>query len=160
VVKSGRVEEVMRVMDKKRGAAKEVSSSCPNKRRLPMWIRFTSLTLALALAGSVALGMPLHSSDRGCNMPMEMTGCEHMGMEPSAPGVSPTALCCLLDCQQPGPTGTAFNLRIPSFSVAFLHQAVPAPTVTLPRPLPQAKWLESTSFKPPEPYLKNLALLI
>jgi len=91
---------------------------------------------------------------------MEMTVCEHMGMEPSAPGVTPTSLCCLLACQEQGSTGTAFNLRIPVFAVAFLHRAAQTPPITLPQPLPQAKRLESSSFTPPDTYLKNLALLI
>jgi len=146
----GRIDNIKRVF-------KHLSR---NKTRLPMWIRFTSLTLALALSCSVALGMPLHSSDLGCNMPMEMTVCEHMGMEPSAPGVTPTSLCCLLACQEQGSTGTAFNLRIPVFAVAFLHRAAQTPPITLPQPLPQAKRLESSSFTPPDTYLKNLALLI
>ena len=150
----------MRLIDKISGAAKRRSSSCRDKWRLPMWVRITSLALALALAGSVALGIPLHSSERGCNMPMEMKGCEHMGVEPTAPGVTPIALCCLLDCQEPGPTGTALNLRIPSFNAAFLHQVALAPPLTLPKPFPQSKWLQSSSFTPPETYIKNLALLI
>jgi len=147
----------MAEIDNINSVAKYLSSVFRDNRRLPMWIRLTSLTLALALAGSVALGVPLHPSERGCNMPMEMKGCEHMGM---APGVTPTALCCLLNCQEPGPTGTAFNLRVPLFSVAFLHQAALTPPATLPRPVFQANWWEGFSFTPPKPYLKNLALLI
>ncbi len=125
-----------------------------------MRVRITSLTLALALAGSVALGTPLHSSERGCNMPMEMEGCHHMGMEPSSPSVTSVALCCLIDCQEPGPTGTAFTLKIPAFNGAFLQQIVLVPPLTLPKPLQQSKSLLTSSFTPPETYLKNLALLI
>ena len=150
----------MKLIDKIRRAAKRRSSSCRDKWRLPVWLRITSLALALALASSVALGIPLHSSERGCNMPMEMNGCEQMGMEPSAPEVTSTVLCCLLDCQEPGPTETAFTVQIPTFNGAFLNQVALAPTLTLPKPLPQSQWLQSSSFTPPEIYIRNLALLI
>ncbi len=149
----------MKLIDKTSGAARRRSSSCPNKLR--MWLRITSLALALALAGSVALGTPLHSSERSCTMSMEMEGCEHMGMDPSAPAVTSTPpLCCLLNCPEPGPTGSAFSFQIPTFNDAFLQQVALAPPLTLPKPLPQSKWLQSSCFTPPETYIKNLALLI
>lgn len=147
----------MRLIDEFSGAVKRRCLSSQGKWRLPVWARITSLALAVVLAASAGLGLPLHPSERGCNMPMETKGCEQMGM---APGVTPTALCCLLNCQEPGPTGTAFNLRVPLFSVAFLHQAALTPPATLPRPVFQANWWEGFSFTPPKPYLKNLALLI
>src|SRR5574341_334910 len=117
-----------------------------------MWIRITTLSLVLTLVGSVAVGMPLHSSDLGCNMRMEMSGCEHMGMEPSAPGVTPMALCCLLNCQEPGATGTEDNLRLQVFGVAFLHRAALTSPTTLPGRLVQDRWLQRFSYNPPKPY--------
>jgi len=128
--------------------------------RVAVWLRITSLAVILVLAGAVAMGVPLHSSDRGCNMRMETSGYEQMGMEPSTQRVTAIALCCLLDCVEPGATGTTFNLRIPAFKIAFVHPAVLTVPATLVRPLPQEKWLQSASFTPPHTYLKNLALLI
>ena len=127
---------------------------------LAPWVRLTSLTLTLILAASVSLGLPLHLPDDGCN-PAEMhaNGCERMGIEPSAPGVAGTALCCLLDCREPGPTGSAFNLRTPTFNVVPVYPTVLPRPVTL-RQLPQQQWLQSACFTPPNSYLKNLSLLI
>ena len=93
-------------------------------------------------------------------MPMQMADCEHMGMEPSAPGVTSTSICCLLSCQEPGPTGSGFNVQRPSLNGAFLNRVVLASPLTLRKPLPQSLWLQSASFTPPDTYLKNLALLI
>lgn len=125
-----------------------------------MWLRITSFAVILVFAGGVAVGVPLHSSDRGCNVTMQMAGCEQMGMEPSTQDARAIALCCLLDCQEPGATGTAFNLRVPAFNVVLVHPAALTTPATLVRPLPQEKWLQSASFTPPHKYLKNLALLI
>lgn len=124
------------------------------------WVRITSLTLTLMLAASVSLGLPLHFSDDGCNpAEMQANGCERMGIEPSAPGVAGTAICCLLECREAGPTGSAFNLRTPTLNVFAVHRTVAPPPVTL-RQLPQEQWLNSSCFTAPNAYLKNLSLLI
>src|SRR5262245_3168505 len=125
--------------------------------RLRSWLRITSFTLTLALASSVALGQPLHSSDRGCNVPMDPTSCEHM--PPSAPGVLNIQLCCLLDCQDAGSAGS-LQTQLPSLKLVAVHQIEPKPTFSLAKLLPQSSWLQGSSFKPPDTYLKNLALLI
>ena len=127
------------------------------KLRLPIWVRVTSLTLTLALGATVALGVPLHSSERSCNLPMEMAGCEHM--VPSASGVAEIQLCCLLDCQEPGSTGSV-RAQIPSLNLVPIHQVAARPAVVLAKPAAQQSWRQSSSFKPPDTYLKNLALLI
>ena len=127
------------------------------KLRLPIWVRFTSLTLTLALTATVALGVPLHSSERGCNLPVEMPGCEHM--VPSAPGVADMQLCCLLDCQEPGSTASV-SVQIPSLNLAPIHQVAPRPAFVVTKPAATQSWQQSSSFKPPDTYLKNLALLI
>ena len=127
----------------------------PAKLHLCMWVRITSLTVALVLAGSVALGVPLHSSDHGCNMPTEMSECEHM--LPSAPGVAGVQLCCLLDCKEPGSTGSV-TIQVRSSSLA--PQAPPRPAFVTAKPIVQRSWQQNSSFKPPETYLKNRALLI
>jgi hypothetical protein len=79
---------VMAIADYIKGAAKHLNATRGHARRLPVWVRIISLVLAVTMTGSVALGIPLHSSERGCNMPMQMPDCEHMGMEPSAAGVT------------------------------------------------------------------------
>lgn len=95
------------------------------------------------------------------DLDMDMESCEHMGMDPSAPAVtSALPLCCLLDCQEPGPTGSGFTVQIPTFNGAFLDQVALVPPSTLPKLLPQTNWVQTSSFTPPETYLKNLALLI
>lgn len=128
--------------------------------RIAAWVRITSLILTLMLAATVSLGLPLHVSDNACNpAEMQADGCERMGIEPSAPGVAGTALCCLLDCREPASTGSALNLRNPTLNVAWIYRTVVPPPVTL-RQLPQEQWLLSSSFIPPNSYLKNLSLLI
>ena len=150
----------MAIADYIKGTGKHLNATRRQPRRLPVWVRFTSLVLAIGMTGSVALGIPLHSSERGCNMPMQRPDCERMGMDPSAPRVTSTSLCCLLSCQEPAPTGTGFNVQRPPSNGAFLSQVALAPPVTLHKPLPQSLWLQSVSFSLPDTYLKNLALLI
>ena len=134
-------------------------SSGSEKYRLPLCSRMTSALLCLFLAASVVVGTPLHPSDRGCNIPTEMSGCGHEGTKPTAPGMTSVPLCCVLDCQEPAPTGTVFTPRTPSLNIAFLQNTASVqprqPTI-----LPAPKWLQSSFFKPPETYLRNLALLI
>ena len=123
-----------------------------------MLSRITSLALALAIGASVVVGTPLHSSEHNCTTPPNLEGCSEMEMETSA-AVLTTALCCFFECQEPGPTGGAFNLRTPTFSTrAFYDAALTASTTA--RLFAKEKWLQSFSFSPPDTYLKNLALLI
>ncbi len=140
-----------------KSSAKHLSSSGPNAWQLAMWIRVSSLILIFALSSSIVLGVPLHSSERGCNASMEMPACEHMS--PSAPGVQSVQLCCLLDCQEPGPTGSP-QVQIPSWNLVALHQVLPRPTFVVAKSLPHPGWMQGSTFKPPDTYLKNLALLI
>jgi hypothetical protein len=126
---------------------------------LPKWVRVTSLLLSALLACSVVVGTPLHPSDRGCNMPAKTSDCGHQGMTPSAPGLASVPLCCALDCQEPAPTGSGFIVQRPAPSSAFLQQIV------LPLPSqfdgsPHRPILQTLSHKPPDTYLRNLALLI
>jgi hypothetical protein len=125
---------------------------------LPKWVRITSMLVSLMVAGSVVVGTPLHPSDRGCNMPAKTSDCGHEGITPSAPGIVSVPLCCVLDCQEPAPTGTAFIVQPPLPGTAF-----PQPFV-LPLlsqiGLLQRSRSQSPSFKPPDTYLRKLALLI
>lgn len=133
--------------------------SKPDERDLPLWVRATSLALCLFLAGSVVVGMPLHGSDGGCNMADEMSCC-HEGMESSKSEIPAVDLCCVLDCQEPAPTGSTFTPRNPSLSGAFLEQVrsvQPLQWTTTQRFL---SWYDYSAFKPPDTYLRNLALLI
>jgi len=125
------------------------------KLSLPIWVCITSFTLTLALSATVALGVPLHSSERGCNLPVETPGCEHMA--PSAVGVAEIQLCCLLDCQDPGPTGSV-SVQNTSLKLAPVPHMAPRPAFVLAKSA--QTWRQSSSFKPPDTYLKNLALLI
>lgn len=123
-----------------------------------MLSRITSLALALAIGASVVVGSPLHSSEHNCTTPPNLEDCSGMEMEPSA-AVLTTALCCFFECQEPGPTESAFNLRAPTFSTKSFYNAALMASTTM-RPFPKEKWLQSSSFNPPDTYLKNLALLI
>ena len=123
-----------------------------------MLSRITSLALALAIGASVVVGTPLHSSEHNCTTPPNFEGCSEMEMEPSA-AVLTTALCCFFECQEPGPTESAFNLRTPTFRTTSFYNAALMASTTM-RPFSKEKWLQSSSFTPPDTYLKNLALLI
>jgi hypothetical protein len=124
---------------------------------LSMPSRISSLILILFFLSTVAIGMPLHPSDRGCNMAMnEMPGCEHM--TPSEPSVQNVQLCCLLDCQGPGSTG-APQVQLSSLNATAVSPLAHRPTYVV-KSLLRPSWMKGSSFKPPETYLKNLALLI
>lgn len=125
-----------------------------------MFVKVTALVLVSTLAFTVAVGVPLHTSEHACAVPMEVENCEHAGMQINDAIVPSVGLCCLLDCQEPGPTASALNLRIPSFTNAFIPQLSSPLSFPLAKPSRPLTWLQSSSFTPPERYLKNLALLI
>ena len=127
---------------------------------IPMFVRITALVLVSTLAFTVAAGLPLHSSEHRCAIQTEVQGCEHAEMQVTEVIVPSVSLCCLLDCQKPGPTASVFNLRIPSFTNAFNPQLSSPLSFPLAKPSRQLTWLQSSPFTPPEHYLKNLALLI
>ena len=146
----------MGIADYIKRAGKHVNATRRHARCLPVWVRFSSLVLAVSMTGAVAVGIPLHSSDRGCNAPTQIADCEHMGRA----SVTSAALCCLISCQEPAHPGSEFTVQRPSLNGGFLHQVALASPLTLRKPLPQSFLLQSASFTPPETYLKNLALLI
>src|SRR5688500_15457813 len=135
----------MGIADYIKRAGKHVNATRRHARRLPVWVRFSSLVLAVSMTGAVAVGIPLHSSDRACNAPTQIAECEHM----ERASVTSAALCCLISCQEPGPTGSEFTVQRPSLNGAFLHQVALASPLTLRKPLPQSFLLQSASFTPP-----------
>jgi len=142
--------------------------------------RFSSLILALMLGGSGLAGTARLHDEHVCKMAsmetmpaMEtMPGMEMMlGMETmpcckkdetqSAVSESgPIGLCCVTIPEAPGSSGTTFNLRAPSFSIAVIHPAV------VQSPLPALKPYErpySTQVFLPNlqaTYIRNLSFLI
>ena len=144
-----------------RSKRKQRNLTCLPKLQLPMFVRITSLSMILAITASVVAGVPLHPSDRGCAMPVpEMKDCGQIAHWPTSPGVTSFHLCCLIDCQEPGPTSTTVTVRVPSFSGAFLDEILHQSPLVLSKLAPPTKWVHTSSFTPPDTYLKNLALLI
>lgn len=120
--------------------------------------RITSFVLTVMLAAAVSFGFPLYPRDSDCNpAELQTAGCEHMGIVPNA-GVSGAVVCCLLDCQDPGPTAVAYKMPLPVFKVVALN--VPVTSYESTKRSPQERWLQRSPFAPPDTYLRNLALLI
>ena len=125
--------------------------------------RLSSLVLILVLGGSALAGVPMHQNEPGCNgmAGMEMMDCCKMAqMQGNAPATIAARLCCMIDCQEPGPTGAQFNLRAPDFSVSPLPPAVMQSPGVLPIPLERPF---STPIYLPNlqaSYIRNLSLLI
>lgn len=127
-------------------------------RKLPLWLRVSAWVVTLALAGSISLGVPLHSNS-GCSVPeMEMSACEHVGVKASTLEGKP--LCCVLESQEPAPLVSASKIRVPTCSSDFLDAVALPSQLKLPQPFPQLRFLQNGSFTPPHTYLKNHALLI
>ena len=130
--------------------------------------RFSSLILALVIGSSVLAGTARIEDEHACQMAgMEaMPGMETMPCckknrsasivsEPDSPGS-----CCVNIPPEPGSSGTMFNLRPPSFSVAVIHPAiVQSPTIP---PKPYECSYSPQVFLPnlQASYIRNLSLLI
>jgi hypothetical protein len=74
--------------------------------------------------------------------------------------LSDLAMCCVTIPQEPGSTGTTFNLRSPSFSIAVTSHAVMQPPVLVPKPGTRPY---VTQFFVPNlqaSYIRNLSFLI
>jgi len=150
-------QRAMRLADKIKGTANRQSQSCRAVLRLPVWLRITSLAMALALTGSVVFGMPLHSGERDCGMFMSTELCQSA---PNAYGSTSTPLCCLLSPLEQGPTEIAFNLQTPAQVDLVPQQIMPADSIARPTSVSRSHWPLTSSFSRIPTYIKNLALLI
>ena len=109
---------------------------------LAMLKRFSSLILALVIGGSVLAGTARRHDEHVC----QMAGMEAMpGMEtmPCCKKHETQSIvsesgsreqCCVTVPQETGSSGTTFNLRPPSFSIAVIHPAVVQSFLAAPKP--------------------------
>jgi hypothetical protein len=130
--------------------------------------RFSSLILALVIGGSVMAATSRPQDEHVCQMAgMEaMAGSGAMSCCKKNPSASvdtesgSTGQCCVSIPQETGSSGTTFNLRPPSFSVAVIHPAiVQSPTIP---PHPYECSYSPQLFLPnlQASYIRNLSLLI
>jgi hypothetical protein len=122
-----------------------------------VFTKLINVTLILAVAASVAAGMPLHSSSEESGM---MDCCKKALEQNNSPSVTAARLCCAMNCNEPGPTSGNSSQ---SFSQAGVQPGIWI-VVALP-PVPVHKSLRpyhaSESLARAKPsYLLNLALLI
>ncbi|MDQ5845724.1 MAG: hypothetical protein M3539_10575 [Acidobacteriota bacterium] len=68
--------------------------------------------------------------------------------------------CCVNIPQETGSSGTTFNLRLPSFSVAVIHPAIVQPPITAPKPYECSYSTEVFLPNLQASYLRNLSFLI
>ena len=127
--------------------------------------RFSSLILALMIGGSVLAGTARLHDEHVCQMAgMEaMPGMECCKTDETRSVVSEpdsSEQCCVTIPQETGSSGTTFNLRAPSFSIAVIHPAVVQSPLAAPKPT-------ECSYSPQvflpnlqASYIRNLSLLI
>jgi hypothetical protein len=132
---------------------------------LTMLKRFSSLMLALLIGGSVLAGTARLHDEHVCQMAgMEaMPGMDCCKKDETRSVVSESessGQCCVTIPQETGSSGTTFNLRAPSFSVATIHPAIVQSPLAAPQPT-------ECSFSPKvflpnlqASYIRNLSLLI
>ena len=128
--------------------------------------RFSSLILVLVAGGSVLAGTARLRSEHVCKMAgMEMMpGMETMpsckteqAQEDKADVTAPA--CCVTETQEPGPAGSTFSPRPPSFSIAVIHPAIVQSPMILTKPYERP----STQVFLPNlqaSYIRNLSFLI
>ena len=130
--------------------------------------RFSSLILALVIGGSVLAGTARLHNEHVC----EMAGMEAMpGMEtmPCCKKDETQSVttesgsqeeCCVTIPQETGSSGTTFNLRPPSFSIAVIHPAVVQSPLAVPKAYECSYSTEVFLPNLQASYIRNLALLI
>src|SRR6266498_3803426 len=144
--------------------------------------RFSSLILALMLGGSVLAGTARLHDEHVCKMAggemmaadmqtmpgmdetmpdMEAMPCCQKDEGQSAAGESGLAGdCCVTIPQETGSSGTTFNLRSPSFSIAVIHPAVVQSPLPAPKPYECSSSTEAFLPNLQASYIRNLSLLI
>ena len=136
--------------------------------KIRMLKRFSSLILALVIGGSVMAATARLQDEHVCQMAgMEATaGSGTMPCCKKNPSASvdsesgSSEQCCISIPQETGSSGTTFNLRPPSFSVAVVHPAVLQSPLAKPKPY---ECSHSTKVFLPNlqaSYIRNLSLLI
>src|SRR5712691_8207367 len=104
--------------------------------------RLSSLILVFVVGGSVLVDTARVRSDHACKMAgMEMMPgtetmpCRKTEQTQTATDESDTmGLCCVTIPRETGSSGTTFNLRPPSFSIAVIHPAIVQSPITMPKP--------------------------
>src|SRR6266498_1900412 len=137
--------------------------------------RFSSLILALMLGGSVLAGTARLHDEHVCKMAggemmaadmemmpgMEAMPCCQKDEGQSAAGECGLAGdCCVTIPQETGSSGTTFNLRSPSFSIAVIHPAVVQSPLPAPKPYECSSSTEAFLPNLQASYIRNLSLLI
>jgi hypothetical protein len=130
--------------------------------------RFSSLMLALAIGSSVMAGAARLHDEHVCQMAgmeampgMETMPCCKKNQSSSVESESGSReQCCVTTPQETGSSGTTFNLRPPSFSVAVIHPAVAQSPLTAPKPYERSHSTEVFLPNLQASYIRNLALLI
>jgi hypothetical protein len=129
--------------------------------------RLSSLILALVIGGSVLAGTARLRGEHVC----QMAGMEMMpGMETmpcckhetrSAVNEPPSREeCCFTIPQEPGSSGTSFNVRPPNFSITLMHQALVQAPLVAPKPTERASATKVFLPNLQSSYIRNLSLLI
>ena len=135
---------------------------------LAMLKRFSSLILALVIGGSVLAGTARLHDEHVCKMAgmemmpgMETMPCCKKEQTQAATEESNTmGLCCVMIPQEPGSSGTTFNLRPPSFSIAVIHPAIVQSPMTAPKPYECSYSTQVFLPNLQASYIRNLSLLI
>ncbi len=130
--------------------------------------RFSSLILVLVIGGSVLAGPALRHDEHVCKiagmeaMPgMETMPCCKKNQSASVVSESDSSeQCCVTIPQEPGSSGTMFNLRPPSFSIAVIHPAVVQSPLAAPKPYECSYSTEVFLPNLQASYIRNLSLLI
>ena len=100
--------------------------------------RLSSLVLVLVIGGSVLSGTARLHDEHVCQM-AGMEGMENMPpccqKHESVGGDSGSReQCCVTIPQETGSSGTTFNVRPPSFSIAVIHPALVQSPLVAPKP--------------------------
>lgn len=130
--------------------------------------RFSSLILALVIGGSVLVGTARLHDEHVCQMAgmgampgMETMPCceKHVTQSVVSESGSPRQ-CCVTIPEETGSSGTTFNLRSPSLSIAVVHPAVVQSPPAAPKPYECSYSTQVFLPNLQSSYIRNLSLLI